>query len=122
MLQSDRPRKRPSKIAARRQAHPRAPVFAALGDETRLSLVAKLTRGQPSSITQLTEGSKLTRQAITKHLRVLERAGMVHSVRAGRESLFEFDPQPMLEIQNYLELVSEQWDQALSRLKSFVED
>jgi DNA-binding transcriptional ArsR family regulator len=98
-----------------------APVFAALGDETRLSLVAKLCSGQPRSISQLTEGSKLTRQAITKHLRVLESAGVVHSVRSGRESLFEFDPEPMQEIKKYLDLVSEQWDQALSRLKSFVE-
>ena len=99
----------------------RAPVFAALGDETRLSLVAKLCRGQPRSISQLTEGSKLTRQAITKHLRVLESAGVVHSVRSGRESLFAFDPEPIEEIKKYLDAVSEQWDQALSRLKSFVE-
>jgi DNA-binding transcriptional ArsR family regulator len=100
---------------------PRAPVFAALGDQTRLLLVAKLCAGQPSSISQLTRGSKLTRQAITKHLRVLERVGIVHSVRTGRESLFEFDPEPMEEMKKYLDLVSEQWDQALSRLKSFVE-
>jgi DNA-binding transcriptional ArsR family regulator len=99
-----------------------APVFAALGDETRLWLVAKLCGGPPRSISQLTRGSKLTRQAITKHLRVLERARIVHSVRAGRESLFEFNPQPMQEIKKYLDLVSEQWDQALARLKSFVED
>jgi DNA-binding transcriptional ArsR family regulator len=103
----------------KRQA--RAPIFAALGDETRLSLVAKLCRGQPHSISQLTRGSRLTRQAITKHLRVLEGAGVVHSVRSGRESLFAFDPQPMVEIRKYLDFVSEQWDQALSRLKSFVE-
>jgi len=93
----------------------RAPVFAALGDETRLSLVAKLCGGRPHSISQLTEGSKLTRQAITKHLRVL------HSVRAGRESRFEFDPEPMEGIKEYLDFVSEKWDQALSRLVSFVE-
>ena len=99
-----------------------APVFAALGDETRLSLVAKLCDGQPLSIVQLTEGSKLTRQAITKHLRVLERAKIVHSVRTGRESLFEFDPEPVEEMKNYLNFISERWDQALSRLKSFVED
>src|SRR4051812_20937716 len=105
---------------ARRQA--RAPVFAALGDETRLLLVAKLCRGQPSSISQLTEGSKLTRQAITKHLRVLESAGIVHSVRRGRESRFELDPEPIEEIRAYLDLVSEQWDQALSRLKKFAEE
>jgi DNA-binding transcriptional ArsR family regulator len=111
--------KRRSSVDAKRPAH--APVFAALGDETRLSLVAKLCSGQPRSISQLTEGSKLTRQAITKHLRVLESAGVVHSVRSGRESLFEFDPEPMQEIKKYVDLVSEQWDQALSRLKSFVE-
>jgi DNA-binding transcriptional ArsR family regulator len=101
--------------------HARAPVFAALGDETRLALVAKLCRGRPRSISQLTEGSRLTRQAITKHLRVLETAGVVHSVRAGRESLFEFDPEPIDELKKYLELVSAQWDEALARLKLFVE-
>jgi DNA-binding transcriptional ArsR family regulator len=106
-------------MSANRQAP--ASVFAALGDETRLSLVAKLCRGRPRSISQLTEGSKLTRQAITKHLRVLERAEIVHSVRTGRESLFELDPEPMEEIRKYLDLVSAQWDQALGRLKSFVE-
>jgi DNA-binding transcriptional ArsR family regulator len=118
MSPSARSRKDPSSIAARRQAHARAraPVFAALGDETRLSLVAKLSRGQPSSISQLTQGSKLTRQAITKHLRVLESAGIVHSLRAGRQNLFEFDPKPIEDIKDYLELVSAQWDQALSRL------
>jgi DNA-binding transcriptional ArsR family regulator len=108
-----------SSATAKRLAN--APVFAALGDETRLSLVAKLCGGQPRSISQLTEGSKLTRQAITKHLRVLESVEIVHSVRTGRESLFEFDPEPIEEIKKYLDLVSEQWDQTLSRLKSFVE-
>ncbi len=107
-------------MAAKRWA--RAPVFVALGDETRLSLIAKLCGRRPCSISQLTRGSKLTRQAITKHLRVLERVGIVHSVRTGRESLFEFDPQPIEGIKQYLDFVSEQWDQALSRLKSFVED
>lgn len=104
---------------AKRKAH--APVFAALGDETRLSLVAKLCGGQPQSISQLTEGSNLTRQAVTKHLRVLESVGVVHSVRSGRESLFEFEPEPLEEIKTYLDLVSEQWGEALARLKSFVE-
>ena len=108
-----------SNVAAKRL--PRAPVFAALGDETRLRLVAKLCRRQPYSISQLTHGSKLTRQAITKHLRVLESVGIVRSARSGRESLFEFDLQPIEEIKEYLDFVSEQWDQALSRLKSFVE-
>lgn len=97
-------------------------VFAALGDQTRLSLVSKLCKGRPSSISQLAAGSRLTRQAITKHLRVLERAGIVHSLRSGRENLFEFDPKPIESIKDYLNLVSAQWDQALTRLKSFVED
>ncbi|HEY9140032.1 MAG TPA: metalloregulator ArsR/SmtB family transcription factor [Bryobacteraceae bacterium] len=109
-----------SGIAGKRRA--RAPVFAALGDETRLSLVAKLSVGRSRSISQLTGGTKLTRQAITKHLRVLEDAGIVHGVRTGREKLFEFDPEPMEEIKRYLALVSEQWDQALAKLKSLVED
>lgn len=112
-------RNRHSRMAAKRHAH--ASVFAALGDETRLSLVSRLCGGQPRSISQLTEGSKLTRQAITKHLRVLERAEILHSVRAGREMLFAYDPEPVEELKKYLDLVSEQWDQALSRLKAFVE-
>src|SRR4051794_27394588 len=99
-----------------------APVFAALGDETRLALVAKLSEGRPHSIAKLTEGSSLSRQAITKHLRVLENAGLVRSVRSGRESLFELDAQPLLSAKEYLEHVSEKWDDALSRLKAFVED
>lgn len=98
-----------------------APVFAALGDETRLSLVAKLCGGQRQSISRLTDGSNLTRQAITKHLRALESAGVVRSVRLGRERLFEFEPKPIEEIKTYLDLVSEQWGQALAKLKSFVE-
>lgn len=102
------------------EAH--AIVFAALGDETRLSLVTKLSGGQARSIAQLTEGSKLTRQAITKHLRVLESVEIVRSVRSGRENLFELHPQPIQEATKYLDLVSKQWDAALSRLKSFVED
>lgn len=102
--------------------HARATVFAALGDDTRLSLVAKLSSGQPYSISRLTRGSKLTRQAITKHLRVLESVGIVHGVRAGRENLFELDLQPFASIQEYLDFVSKQWDQALSRLKSYLED
>jgi DNA-binding transcriptional ArsR family regulator len=99
-----------------------APVFAALGDETRLLLLAKLSDGQRFSISQLTASFKLTRQAITKHLRVLENVKIVRCVRSGRESLFEFDPEPVEELKKYLDLVSRQWDQALARLKSFVEN
>jgi DNA-binding transcriptional ArsR family regulator len=108
--------------AASRAPPSPAPVFAALGDDTRLSLIARLAGGQPQSISQLTEGSTLTRQAITKHLRVLENAGVVRSTRSGRESLFEFEPAPIESVRSYLDRVSKQWDQALGRLQSFVED
>jgi DNA-binding transcriptional ArsR family regulator len=99
-----------------------ARVFAALGDGTRLSIVSKLCAGTPLSISQLTSGSRLTRQAVTKHLRVLETAGVVHGVRSGREMRFRFDPAPVDEMKSYLEFVSMQWDEALGRLKKFVED
>jgi DNA-binding transcriptional ArsR family regulator len=99
-----------------------AEIFAALGDQTRLSLVATLCGGQPRSISQLTEGSNLTRQAITKHLRVLQHAGIVRCQRAGRESLFEFNPEPIDAMKRYLDAISLQWDHALSRLKALVED
>jgi DNA-binding transcriptional ArsR family regulator len=100
----------------------RASVFAALGDETRLGLLAKLTNGEPLSIVRLAEGTKLTRQAVTKHLRVLEDAGVVFSVKAGRESRFALDPRPIVGAQEYLEHVSRQWDTALARLKALVEE
>ena len=98
-----------------------ATLFAALGDQTRLALVAQLAGGQPRSIAELTRGSRLTRQAIRKHLRVLETAGVVRGVRLGREHRFAFSPQPMVGIREYLDFVSQQWEQALGRLKSFVE-
>ena len=104
-----------------RDARAHAPVFAALGDETRLLLVAKLSRGAQRSIAQLTEASDLTRQAITKHLRVLEDAGIVHSAREGREHRFELHTQPLDQAKEYLDGVSAQWDEALERLRAFVE-
>jgi DNA-binding transcriptional ArsR family regulator len=100
----------------------RASVFAALGDETRLSVLARLGDGRPQSISRLTAGTNLTRQAVTKHLRVLANVGVVRSVRRGRESLFELEPQPIEEVRDYLDQVSRQWDDALARLKSHVED
>src|SRR5216683_1911295 len=100
----------------------RASVFAALGDETRLSVLTKLCNGQPQSISRLTAGTNLSRQAVTKHLRVLANAGVVRAVRSGRESLFELEPRPIEEVRNYLDQVSKQWDDALARLKSRVED
>src|SRR5260221_9330605 len=99
----------------------RAAVFAALGHVTRLSLVTKLARGYPCSISQLAIGSKLSRQAVTRHLHVLENVGLVHSNRSGREEIFELDMRPFKEIEEYLEFVSKEWDQMLGRLKSLVE-
>lgn len=107
-----------SAAAARRS---RASVFAALGDPTRLGLLAKLTGGEPQSIARLTTGTKLTRQAVTKHLRVLQSAGVVQAVKSGRESRFTLDPAPLVGAQAYLEHVSQQWDDALARFKAMVE-
>jgi len=100
----------------------RAAVFAALGDATRLSLVATLVGGYPRSISQLAQGSHLTRQAIAKHLRVLEGAGIVRNVRVGRESRFHLRPEPLNDVESYLARVSAQWDEALTRLQALVED
>lgn len=86
-----------------------------------MTLLARLGRGKSYSISELTEGTTLTRQAVTKHLRVLERVRIVHARRAGRERLFELDPQPIQEMSLYLEAVSKQWDAALARLKEFAE-
>jgi DNA-binding transcriptional ArsR family regulator len=112
------PATRNAPASARRRC---VPVFAALGDETRLSLIGKLSGGPPLSIARLSAGSKLSRQAITKHLRILEDAGLVRSLRSGRESLCEFNAEPIKEIREYLDSVSAQWDVALSRLKAMVE-
>jgi DNA-binding transcriptional ArsR family regulator len=118
-------RKRADSEGKMRGSRGRAPavaeLFATLGDTTRLSLVVRLSKGEPRSIAELTAGSKLTRQAITKHLRVLERASMVRCERAGRESRFALDPRPMEEMRSYLEMVSAEWDAALGRLRDFVE-
>ena len=100
----------------------RALVFAPLGDETRLSMLARLANGKAQSISHLTAGTPLTRQGVTKHLRVLEGAGVVRSVRVGRENRFELEPKPIDDVRAYLDRVSRQWDGALTRLKSFVED
>ncbi len=98
-----------------------APVFAALGDRTRLSLLMTLSDGRNRSIASLSAQSRLTRQAVTKHLRVLEEAGLVSSARMGRETLFAYRPEPVAEARSYLDRVSAQWDEALGRLRAFVE-
>jgi DNA-binding transcriptional ArsR family regulator len=99
-----------------------AAIFAALGDVTRLSLLERLSDGETQSISRLSQDSALTRQAVTKHLHVLERAGLVKSLRIGRESRFAYQPEPITEAKAYLAAVSAHWDEALSRLRAFVED
>ena len=98
-----------------------APVFAALGDETRLRLVSRLCAGGPASIARLTAGSSVTRQAIAKHLQVLAGAGLVRSSRRGRERVWELRPRRLLQARASLEVLSRQWDETLGRLKAFVE-
>ena len=99
-----------------------APVFAALGDRTRLSLLMKLSDGQTRSIAKLSSDTTLTRQAVTKHLHVLQHAGLVSSIRVGRESQFALRPEPIIEARSYLDTVSAHWDDALTRLRAFVEE
>jgi len=104
-------------------AHARAgaPIFAALGDETRLRIVARLSAGGPLSIARLTEGEDMTRQAVTKHLAVLAEAGLVVDIRSGRERLWQLEPKPLDVARRYLDRVSERWDAALARLATLVE-
>ncbi len=98
-----------------------ATVFAALGDETRLRMVARLSHDGPMSITSLTHGTGVTRQAITKHLRVMEDAGIVTSSRQGRESSWQLETRRLEEVRRNLGLISKQWDDALTRLRLLVE-
>ncbi|HKO24398.1 MAG TPA: metalloregulator ArsR/SmtB family transcription factor [Chloroflexota bacterium] len=99
-----------------------APLFAALGDETRLALLDRLGTSGPQSITRLTAGSAVTRQAITKHLQILAEAGLVHDTRRGRERIWTLDTDRLEEARRSLDQIAQQWDAALERLRSFVED
>ncbi|PYQ10867.1 MAG: transcriptional regulator [Acidobacteria bacterium] len=98
-----------------------APIFAALGDQTRLRLVSRLCDDGPMSITRLTVGSKVTRQAVTKHLRVMQEAGLLRSTRHGRESVWQLDQRRLDDARRYLDQISEQWDDVLGRLRELVE-
>lgn len=99
-----------------------ASVFAALGDPTRLALLSRLADGPAQSVVELTRGTGLTRQGISKHLAVLEEAGVVSSTRVGRESRFAIQPAGLAEASRYLERASRQWDDAAARLRALVED
>jgi DNA-binding transcriptional ArsR family regulator len=109
----------PSRAAAVKEA---VPVFAALGDATRLSLLGRLSAQGPLSITRLSEGTGVTRQAITKHLNALGDAGLVRDARRGRERVFELEAKRLEKAKQYLDQISAQWDAAIGRLKAFVEE
>jgi len=108
-------------LPERRRGRTPAPVFAALGDENRLRLLTRLSAG-PLSISRLTEGSGITRQGVTKHLRVLSGAGLVRGTRRGKESVWQLERRRLNEARRSLDLISRQWDQALGKLKLFVEE
>jgi DNA-binding transcriptional ArsR family regulator len=110
-----------SRAFAATQVRDAAPLFAALGDETRLRLLARLSTNGPDSITGLSARSEVTRQAITKHLTVLSRAGLVHDERRGRERIWRLEPRRLAEAREHLERISRLWDDALDRLASHVE-
>ena len=97
-------------------------IFSALGDETRLAVVARLSAGGPQSIARLTAGSGVTRQDITKHLNVLAGAGLVRDTRRGRERIWELDTKRLDDASRWLDQISKRWDEALDRLKKFVEE
>lgn len=98
-----------------------APVFAALGDERRLRLLARLGGEGPLSISRLSDGAGITRQAVTKHLQVLADAGLATSLRRGREQLWQLEAAPLDEARRSLELISQRWDEALERMKRVLE-
>ncbi len=95
-----------------------APLFAALGDSTRLELIARLSRDGPQSISDLAEDATISRQAVTKHLEILEEAGLARSRREGRERIFELRPQRLAVAHRYLDQIGRQWDAALDRLQA----
>jgi DNA-binding transcriptional ArsR family regulator len=99
-----------------------APVFAALGDETRLGVVARLCREGPLSISRLSEGAEVSRQAITKHLEALAQVGLVRDTRRGRERIFELETRRLEVARRCLDRISSQWDSAIDRLRALVED
>jgi DNA-binding transcriptional ArsR family regulator len=108
-------------LSTRHRGPDPTPVFAALGDPTRMALVRRLSTEGALSVTALTEGTRISRQAVTKHLGVLARAGLVESERQGRERLWALAPGPLAEARRALEQISREWDDALGRLRRLVE-
>ena len=97
------------------------PLFAALGDATRLRLLGRLSAGGPLSITRLSEGTGVTRQAITRHLHALGRVGLVRHARRGRERVWDLNRERLERAKRYIDQIAAQWDDAAERLRAFVE-
>ncbi len=111
-----------SRASTATQARTAAPLFAALGDETRLQLLLRLSASGPGSIASLSADADVSRQAVTKHLGVLATAGLIRGERRGREHIWAVEPKRLDDARGYLDRISQQWDDALGRLKAFVED
>ena len=99
-----------------------APLFDALGDPNRLRIVVRLCESGPSSTSQVTEAVSVTRQAATKHLELLQAAGLVASSRRGRERIWTLQTRPLIDAGDYLTQLSRRWDAAIDRLRAYVED
>ena len=110
-----------SRVSVRATLADAAPAFAALGDKTRLNIVARLCARGPQSIVRLTDGARVTRQAVTKHLHALSQAGLVRSTREGRERIWEIQTKRIAEVRRSLDQISDQWDEAIDRLRALVE-
>jgi DNA-binding transcriptional ArsR family regulator len=108
-------------LPAERRLDDAAPVFAALGDKTRLRIVSRLCKSGPLSIVRLTEDTNISRQAVSKHLRALEEAGLLSSDRTGRERVWELQTRRLAQTRHYLDEISDQWDCMLERLQATVE-
>ena len=111
----------PGRSAAAARVRESAPVFAALGDATRLRLVTRLCADGPLSITRLSEDVDVSRQAVSKHLAALEAAGLARARREGREQIWQLDTRRLALARETLDQISGQWDSAIARLRAFVE-
>ncbi|MGA7872955.1 MAG: metalloregulator ArsR/SmtB family transcription factor [Candidatus Binatus sp.] len=111
----------PTRTSAAPKLVEAAPIFAVLGDVTRLHIVARLCGEGPLSIMHLADGASVSRQAITKHLHALERAGLARSSHVGRECIWELRTERLSDARRYLDQISQDWDVAIDRLRAFVE-
>jgi len=98
-----------------------ARLFTALADDNRLAIVESLSEHGPQSITALARRAPVTRQAVRKHLAVLETAGIATSKRHGRERIWHLEPGRLAAAHAYLDRISHRWDDAIDRLGAYLE-